>query len=106
MLNLKDRRADTGIAEEIHQERTLEVRDTNVLCKTQVDELLHLLPSGLDGGSALDNLLLECVPSAGVALCRVNVFESDGCFVMSITAVCPMIKFYGERERGFLRKWM
>lgn len=66
----------SGVTKKIHDQRSLEVGDANGLRKTKVDERFHSSPRLLDASFALDNFTFEVLPSRGVAVLGINVFES------------------------------
>lgn len=78
VLDLERRRADPGVSEKIHQQRTLEVRDTDALGETLIVDLLKPLPRLLD--ARVDGLdgSIGGVPARGVGDLGVDVFEGDG----------------------------
>jgi hypothetical protein len=77
-LDLEDGGFDASVAEEIDDESTLEVGDTDRLGKTKVDKVLHSLPGLLNGGLALNDLSIEGVPPGRVAILGVDILESYG----------------------------
>lgn len=78
VLDLEGGRADAGVAEEIIDQLSLEVGDTDAAGEAGIDELLHGGPGLLDGGLGGDNLIVLIVPAGGVADGRVDVLEGDG----------------------------
>lgn len=78
VLNLKSGGADAAVTEEIHQQSTLEVGNTNALGEALVNDGLEALPGLLDGGLGLLDGTVGHVPAGGVRDGRVDVFESDG----------------------------
>ena len=78
VLDLEDRGADTGVSEDVHQESTLEVANTDRLGQAEIDQLLEGGPGLLDGGFALDDFALEVLPPAWVGNGGVDVFEGNG----------------------------
>lgn len=77
-FHLEDGRLDARVAQEVDDEGTLEVGDTDRLDETKIDKVLHGLPGLLDGGLALNDLPLKVTPARGVAILRVDVLESYG----------------------------
>lgn len=75
VLDLKSRRTDPRIPQEIHDQLSAEVADANAARQLLVDQRLHGLPCFLDGGLAELDLALGIGPPGGVALGRVDVFE-------------------------------
>jgi hypothetical protein len=68
-----------GIAEDVGEESTGDVGDTNVLCEASVDELLHCAPC-LAVGNTTDGvaLFIGAEPAGREPLRNRNVFEGAG----------------------------
>lgn len=77
VLDLESSRADASMAQEIHDQLSAEVADTDAASELLVDQRLHSLPCFLDGCFAKLDLAVGIGPSRRVALGRVDVFESD-----------------------------
>ena len=78
MFDLEDGGTDTGVSEDVHQQGTLEVADTDRSGQSEIDQLLESGPCFLDGRFALNDLSFEVAPSAWVGNGGVDVFEGDG----------------------------
>jgi len=79
VLDLESGRADLGVSEQVDDQRTLEVGNTNGLRVSLVDQALHSSPGLLDRSTALLHIVLPInSPSGRVSHGRVDVFESDG----------------------------
>lgn len=79
VLDLQGGGADLGVAEEIEDERALEVGDANGLSQALADELLHSAPGLLDCSvGQLDVVLSVEGPLGRVSHGRVDVTQSDG----------------------------
>lgn len=79
VLDLEGRWADCGVAEEIEDERALEVGDTDGFREAFLGDRLHGCPGLLDAGVAELHVVLSVVsPSGWVAHGGVDVFKRDG----------------------------
>ena len=75
MLDLKRRWDDLRIAEEIQDELTVEIADSNTLCQALVDETFHCRPCFLDT-SLTRHHVLPIVGKAGrISVLGIDVFE-------------------------------
>ena len=78
VLDLEGSWADAGVAEEVEDQRSLEVGDTNGAGDLVVNQLLHGGPGLLDGGvGELDRGLAIVVPSWWIADGWVDVLQGD-----------------------------
>ncbi len=81
VLDLKGRRAVTGVFEEIEDGDGVEVGDTNGFGESDINAVLHGLPGLTDGGLGLTDVggghTVE-EPSRGVADSGVDVLEGNG----------------------------
>jgi len=77
-LDLENGRADFGVTEEINKEGSLEVGNTDRLDQTEFNEFLQTFPGLLDRGLALADDALQVLPSRGIGVFGVDVFESNG----------------------------
>lgn len=72
---------DASVAEEVEDQATLEVGDTNVLDEAGVNQLLHTGPGLVERVVGGADLILAIVgPSGRIANRGVDVLESDGCY--------------------------
>ena len=78
MFDLEGGGRDLGVAEEIHEQLGVEVRNANGAGQALADELLHGLPSFLDSGVSGDDVLAVVRETGRIADGRVDVFEGNG----------------------------
>lgn len=78
VLDLESGRTDTGVTEEIHQQLSAEVANTDAASHLLVHERLHGGPGLLDGSLAQLELVLGVGPAGRVAHAGVNVLQGDG----------------------------
>jgi hypothetical protein len=83
VLNLENGHGDLGIAEEVHEERTLEVGDTDgtgdLLLNKTLESSPGLLDGNVDGNNPLINTVITFVgPFCGVVFGVVDVFGGNG----------------------------
>ena len=78
MFDLKGRRRDLGVAEEIHEKLAVEVADADGFGHTLAHKFLHGRPGLLDGSVARDDILAIVGETRRVALGGVHVFEGNG----------------------------
>lgn len=77
-LDLVDGGLDASVAEDVNQERALEVGNTDVLSKTRLADLLHGFPGLTDGDLGRVDLAVETPPLRRVLGLNGNILEGDG----------------------------
>ena len=69
---------DLGIAEEIHDELTVEIADADGFGQTLANKAFHSRPGLLDGSVTGDNILAIICETRWVSLGGVDVFKGNG----------------------------
>lgn len=78
VLNLQSRRSDLGVSQQIQNQASLKVGDTNRLRKTLVYQALHRSPSLLNGSIAqLDIIFAIVCPARRIASLGIDVLECN-----------------------------
>lgn len=78
VFDLQGGRLDGGVAEQIHDQLTVEIADADTLCQTFLRDRLHGRPRLLDGRGAGHNFLAVVGKAGRITVRRVDVFQGDG----------------------------